>query len=132
MPRTETFTLYKARKEGLASTTVGHVEKEYDLLSDEMGEDGIRTIKMKPKDLSERLVMQKQVVDSLMEKLGETSKTLRAILGDTMRDYSEANIKRLHKKVVLGKASVRRGRGCYYISVGDGRRRNSEIIRIRS
>jgi len=131
MPRSETITLYKARKEGLASTRIGHVEKEYDLLSDEVSEDGVRIIKVKPKDLSERAKMQNEVVDSLMKKLGETSRTLKAILSDTMKDYSEATIKRLHKKVVSGEKPIRRGRGCYYISIGDGRKKGRDIIRIR-
>lgn len=132
MPRSETVTLYKVRKEGLASTRMGHVEKEYDLLSDEVDEDGIRVIKIKPKDLSDRVRMQNEVVDSLMEKLGETSKTLKAILRDTMKDYGEASIKRLYKKVVLGEEPIRKGPGCFYISIGDGREKKSDIIRIRS
>ena len=53
MPRTETMTLYKARKEALASSHVGHVEKEFDLLSDEVDEDGVRIIRLRPKDLTE-------------------------------------------------------------------------------
>jgi len=131
MPRSETFTLYKGRKEGLASSWMGHIDKEYDLLSDEVGEEGIRTIKLKEKDLSERLQMQNKVVDALMVKLGETSRTLKAILKDTIKGYSEASIKRLYKKIVLGEAPVRKGRGCYYISIGDGRKKDRDIIRIR-
>lgn len=131
MPRSETITLYKARKEGLASTRVGHVEKEYIIESDASSEDGTRTITLKPKDLSERQEMQNEVVDALMRKLGETSKTLKAILKDTLRDYSEASIKRLYRKVVLGEEPISKGPGCYYISIGDGRRKKSDIIRIR-
>lgn len=131
MPRAETITLYKARKEGLASTRIGHVEKEYDILGDEVGGDGIRTIRIKPKDLSEQVRMQNEIVDALMKKLGETSKTLKEILADTLRDYGKWSINRLYKKVVLGGVRIRKGPGCFYISVGDGRKKNSEILRIR-
>jgi len=132
MPRSETITLYKARKEGLASTRIGHVEKEYDILGDEVGEEGIRIIRMKPKDLSEQVRMRSEIVDALMKKLGETSKTLKEILADTLKDYGDWSIKRLYRKVVLGKVPVRKGPGCFYISVGDGRKKTSDIIRIRS
>ena len=130
MPRSETFTLYKGRKEGLASTYMGHIEKEYEIVSDEI-EEGIRVIKLKEKDLTERTKMQEEIVDAIMEKLGEEGKMLREILRDTMKDYGSSSIKRMYNKAVLGKVPIRKGRGCYYISIGDGRKKNSEIIRIR-
>ena len=132
MPRSETITFYKARKEGLASTRMGHIEKEYSIESDLSSEDGTRTIILKPKDLSKIDSMRKEIVDSLMGKLGETSKTLKAILKDTLRDYGDASLKRLYRKVVLGQETIRKGPGCFYISVGDGRKKSSDIIRVRS
>ena len=131
MPRAETMTLYKARKEALASTHMGHVEKEFDLLTDEIGEDGIRTIRLKPKDLTEIQKMQVELVDKLMEKMGETGNMLREILLDTVKDYHATAIKRMYQKVVLGEAPVRRGKGYYYISIGDGRKKGADILRIR-
>lgn len=131
MPRSETFTLYPGRKEALVASWSGELDKEWRLLSDAVGEDGIRTIRMKPKDLTELAQKRKEVVDAIMVKLEETSKTLRAILLDSIRQYNKTSIDRLYKKVVLGKEPIRKGRGCYYISVGDGRRKDSEVIRIR-
>ena len=85
----------------------------------------IQTLKIKDEFRTKEL-------DALMKKLGETSKTLKEILADTLKDYGIFSIKRLYRKVVLGEAPIRKGRGCFYISVGDGRKKTSEILRIRS
>ena len=66
-----------------------------------------------------------------MEKVGERGRMLKEILLDTMMDYHDTAIKRMHRKVVLGEEPVRKGKGCYYISIGDGRKKGSDILRIR-
>ena len=91
-----------------------------------------RDVKPLPlENLTEKRKQEREIVGALMEKLGETGKTLRAILADTMKDYDAASVKRLYQKVVLGKAPIRTGPGCFYISIGDGRKKHSDVIRIR-
>jgi len=131
MPRTETFTLYKKRKEALATTRIGHIEKEYDLITDEVDENGVRVIRMKPKVSTELAKLRNELADKIMEKLGETSKMLRKLLLDTLNDYNDASIKRMHRKVVLGIAPVKATKGCFEIIIGDGRKKSSDTIRIR-
>lgn len=129
--RTETITLYKERKEALASTRVGHVEKEFNLISDEVGEDGVRVIRMKPKDLTELNKIKNEVVDAIAKKVGDEGKVFKKILLDTLGDYNESSIRRIHSKVVLGKVPVKASPGCFEIIIGDGRKKTADIIRIR-
>lgn len=132
--KSETITLYKGRKEALASSRVGHLEKEFDILSDTVGEDGVRTITIKPKDLAELNKLRKELVEAIAKKLGEAgSRTFKRILSDTLREYRDSDIKRMHSQLVVAKVkpTVKATRSCFEIIIGDGRKKNSHIIRIR-
>ena len=132
--KSETITFYKGRKEALATSRVGHLEKEYDILSDTIEED-VRVLRIKPKDLSEINKLREELTEVIAEKLGEgTSKTFKAILSDTLTEYDKASIKRMYKKLIEAKGEVppvKATKGCFEIIIGDGRRKKSEIIRIR-
>lgn len=130
----ETITFYGGRKEALATVREGHVQKEYDIISDSAEEDGTRHIIIKEKDLSELTKMREELVDAVAEKLGEGgSKAFKQILLDSLTDYSHLDVKRMHRKVVLQKEAppIKATRGCLEVIIGDGRRKSSDIIRIR-
>lgn len=130
----ETITFYKGRREALASSREGHVQKEYDIVSDSVEEDGTRRLVMKERDLSELNEMKEELVDAIAESLGEGgSKTFKQILLDSLGDYKHSDIKRMYRKVISQKKAplIKATPGCFEIIIGDGRRKNSDIIRIR-
>ena len=117
----------------MASTREGHIKEEYDLLRDESGPDGTRTIILKKKDLPEIQRMRDELVEKLCEKLGEPkeSKMIRKIILDALKDYNLTSLKRIYNKVVLGEVPVKARPGCFEIIIGDGRKKNSDIIQLR-
>jgi hypothetical protein len=102
---------------------------EYDVLSDSVSEDGTRTIIIKPADKTEHLRLVSELADKMVEKLGEgDNKLLCKMLYDTLRDYEDKEIAKMHRRVVLGKAPVKYKEGCFKLIIGDGRRKNSHEI----
>lgn len=132
---TENVTLYKGKKEALASTREGHLEKEYNIVADVTDKDGVRTVVLKLKDLSELVAKKKELVEVVAKALGEgRSKVFKEILLDSLGDYKSKDIERIHRKLVIEKRDlpIKAVKGCYEVIIGDGRRKDSDIISIRS
>jgi len=130
--RNETITLYKKRGEALASRDPGDtVDNEYEILSDTIGEDGTRILQLKPKDLTELRKVTQEVVNAIAEKIGEgKSKAFKALLFDVLKSYRHQDIYRMHRKLAKEGIPVKVSKACFEVIIGDGRRKNSEIIRL--
>lgn len=132
MGNEESITLYSRKGEALAGRREGgHIDKEYQLIEDTLGEDGTRTIILKPKDMMEFKAKIDKLVDLLLEKMGEPKTGQFAkLLKDTLRDYRENNIDKLIAKVEKGE-KVSTSDRCFHVIVGDGRRKGADLITIR-
>lgn len=129
----ETISFYKksALSAKASDQDLEHVTHEYEIVSDET--DGqTRTITLKEKDKSAIKNKAKEVVNMLLERLGETkSNTLRQLLMDTVRDYSDKSVEEMHDKLTKGEEPVKAKAACFKIIIGDGRRDDSLHLRIR-
>lgn len=127
----ETFSIY-TKGHVLLSKGGGHVDKELDVLSDTTTEDGIRTLVIKPADVSKAQSEISELVELIAERLGEKeSKHFKEILRDSLKDCRNSDITRMLKKVRVGKEPIKAHKGCYRVLIGDGRSKNSDFIRIR-
>ena len=116
---------YAAKREG------GHITGSYDVLNDETDNEGIRTIILKTQDKVKHLTIVKELAKLLAEKLGEgESKTFISLLEDTLIDYEEESILRMLDKAKKD-IPVKTREGCFKIIIGDGRRKNADIIDLR-
>jgi len=126
----EHISLYLGRKALIAKGVSRHIS-EFDVVSDQTGDDGTRTIVIKPADKTEHLKRCKELAGKMVERLGEgENKLLRAMLYDTLRDYKDSDVEDMYKKVVLGEAPVKHREGCFKIIIGDGRRRGHHEIQL--
>jgi len=128
----ETFSLYKEGRAFSAKKEGRHLIGDYDIVSDATDAEGNRIITLKPHDLSGHLKNLDKLVDLLSKKLDPDSKLFPKLLRDTLVDYSEKDIERMLNKVEKKKEKVSAQEGCFKIYIGDGRRKKSEEIMIRS
>lgn len=118
----------KHKKVFTTKGTSRHIN-EYDIVSDIVDRDGVRTIVIKPSDKTEHLRLCNELADKMVIRLGEgQNKLLRKMLFDTLRDYGDEDVKDMHKQVVLGEAPVKHREGCFKLIIGDGRRKNHHEI----
>ena len=116
-------------KKAIATVGISKHLHEYDIVSEKTDDDGTRTIIIKPTDKTEFLRLVNELADKMVEKLGEgENKLLRKMLYDTLRDYEDKEIVKMHRKVVLGEMPVKYKEGCFKLIIGDGRRKNSHEI----
>lgn len=126
----ENFSLYRDKKILAIKGSSKHLI-EYDVVSDETNQEGIRTIVIKPSDKTEHLKVCKELADKMVARLGEgENKLLRTMLFDTLRDYKEKDVIDMHKKVVMGGAPVKHRESCFKIIIGDGRKRGHHEIQL--
>jgi len=129
----EAMSLDSRKKEALASSKVGHIEREYNIVSDAVGEDGCRTIVLKPRDMTTLKKAKQELASEICRRLNETGTVFKKILMDTLKDYKEADILQMHKRLLLDEKPppVKATPGCFKIILGDGRKKNSHHISIR-
>lgn len=124
----EAMSFYRGGKVYLTKPPSRHIT-EYNVVSDEITEDGSRIISLKPADKTEHLRLCSELADRMVERLGEgDNKLLRKMLLDTLRDFEDKSVVSMHRMVVLGKAPVKYREGCFKLIIGDGRRKNSHEI----
>lgn len=111
----------------------GEIPKhEYEIMEDKT-EEGVRTLVLKEKDLTEHLSKVKELADTIAEKIGESdSKAMKALLFDALKHYWDEDIEQMYKRVVLSEKPppVKARKGCFEIIIGDGRRKNADIIKL--
>jgi hypothetical protein len=128
MEPTENMSFYRNKKV-LTTKGISKHLNEYDIVSDNVEGDGIRTIVIKPSDKTEHLRLCKELATKMVEKMGEgDNRLLNNMLFDTLRDYRDKEVIEMHKKVVLGKETVKHKEGCFKIIIGDGRKKNHHEI----
>ncbi len=110
----------------------GHLTGDFDLVSDAVDDDGNRVIVLKPHDLTEHHERLDRLVSLLTECLDPHSKLFPELLHDALVDYSEKDVERMLRKVESGREKVSTREGCFRLFIGDGRRKNSEEIMLRS
>lgn len=111
----------------------GHITGEYTMVSDNVAEDGTRTIVLKTVDQTEHIQHAKELTELIAEKLGESeSKLMRGLLYDTLIDYRDEVIISMIKDIKGKNKPVRAREGCFRIHIGDGRRHNSHCLELRS
>lgn len=126
----EHLSLYRGGFAYAATREGGHITGDYEILGDTT-EEGVRTIVLKEKDTAPHLERVKKLTRVILERLGETrSRVLRELLEDTLRDYKPEDVERVLNKIVEKKEPVKTKEGCYRIIIGDGRRKNCEVLHI--
>lgn len=128
----ETISLYKDKRAFASKKEGGHLTGDFDILSDKVDSEGNRIITLKPHDLSEHKRKLAKLVELLVHELDPKSKLLPKLLLDTLIDFPEDAIARMLNKVEKGKEKVTATEGCFKIYIGDGRRKSSEEIMVRS
>jgi len=128
----ESISLYRSGKALASKRAGGHITGDYEIIEDSVSEGDVRTIKLKPRDKKEFLAQMKELIELLLDKLGETeSKAFRRLLEDTLIDYDDESIMSMLKDMKEGKKPVKTSKGCFDIIIGDGRRKNTNRIIIR-
>ena len=128
----ETITFYRKGFALAKTREEGNITGDYDVLENTIDKDGIRTIKLKPQDKSQHIANVKELVSAMLEKMGEEeSKAFRDLLEDTLVDYEAEEVERMLKKVKGEDKPVKARKGCFQVIIGDGRRKDAEIIQLR-
>lgn len=122
-----------AGKASRAGGDIPHYDKKYEVATDTISKDGVRTIVLNPCDMKEVAQKKEQVIGAITEALGEKgSKTFRAILEDTLNDQWDETIELFHDKIFKKKQKISAREGCFKIYIGDGRESRSTEIMIRN
>lgn len=112
---------------------LGHWDDFWNVKSDKTNKAGERTIILKKQDRKNIDKKRKEVIEGILNGLKEkASKALRGLLDDVLQDTWDENIENLHERVIVKKQKVSIGDGCFKISIGDGRRKNSTELMLRN
>ncbi len=111
---------------------LGHWNGYWNVKSDKTNKAGERTIVLKKQDRKNIDKKREEVIEGLLKGLKEKSKALRGLLDDVLQDTWDENIENLYERVIVKKQKVSIGDGCFKLSIGDGRRKNSTEIMLRN
>jgi len=110
---------------------IRHWDEFWNVKSDKTNKKGERTIVLKKQDRKTIEKKKKEVINGILEALGEKSKAMRGLLDDVLQDTWDENIENLYERIIVKKQKVTSGPGCFKIKIGDGRRKNSTEIMLR-
>ena len=105
-----------------------HTKSKYQLVGDETSGD-IRTITMKTFDKTEINKKLSELVDVIAKQIGGDSEFAKLVIKDSLDEYFDETIERLHKRVIEDKEPIKRREGCMYLQVG---KRHKDFIDIRN
>lgn len=127
----ENLSLYRKGEALAAKREGGHITGEYKIEQDAVDKDGTRTIVLKPVDKTEFLKRVKELAGLLAEKMGEPKTGMFAkLVEDALIDVKDEDVERMLKRVGEGEKVSRAH--CFRLYVGDGRKKNCDLLELRS
>lgn len=107
-----------------------HFDRHYKIVSDK-AKGSKRVLVLELQDQKEIERKKREIIDAIAKSVGDTGKQFKAIMHDTLNDYTDPAITEMYDKIIKKKQPVKVKEGCFKIVVGDGRKKNHSEIMLR-
>lgn len=107
-----------------------HFDRHYKIVSDKAkGSKRILVLELQDRKEIER--KKREIIEVIAKSVGDTGKQFKAIMHDTLNDYTDSAITEMYNKIIKKQQPVKVREGCFKIVVGDGRKKGHLEIALR-